>query len=132
VPVSDPNRLHEIAETMNHGLRNPDAIDLRVYRRPPRQLKNFPIETLVTFSRDNRNQRSLMRLVTGDRPGLLAQVGRAFSECGVRVLNAKIATIGAETDDIFFITNRQDQPLDGEQQIPCLEDAIHRYLDTPS
>ena len=60
-------------------------------RRLPRQLKHFPTETQISFSRDSRKHRTIMRLVTSDQPGLLAVVGRAFAECGVRLQNAKIA-----------------------------------------
>jgi [protein-PII] uridylyltransferase len=49
----------------------------------------------------------------------------------VRLQNAKIATIGAEAEDIFFITDRQDRPLDPVEQIPCLKQAIHHFVDGP-
>jgi [protein-PII] uridylyltransferase len=126
--VSDDMREHEIVETLGQGLRNPKEVDLQVSRRPWRQLKHFPTDTHVGFFADSRNQRTIMRLETCDQPGLLAQVGRAFATCGVRVQNAKIATIGAEVEDLFFITDRDDRPLDLEHQIPCLEQAIRRLL----
>ena len=129
-PVSEAVREHEIVETLSHGLRNPQEIDLHVSRRPWRPLKHFPTETHVSFFADSRNQRTIMRLATCDHPGLLARVGRAFATCGVRVRNAKIATIGAEAEDLFFITDRNDQPLDPQRQIPCLEQTLHKLLDS--
>ncbi len=131
-PVTDPMRQHEITETLNRVLRDPAAAEMRVSRRAARQLKHFPTETHVSFSDDENNQRTVMRLVSCDRPGLLAQVGRAFSACGVRLQNAKIATVGAEAEDLFFITDREDRPLDPVKQIPCLNQAIHHFVDGPA
>jgi len=128
--VSEDMREHEIVETLSRGLRNPQEVDPQVSRRPRRQLKHFPIETHISFFADSRNQRTIMRLETCDQPGLLAHVGHAFATCGVRVQNAKIATIGAEVEDLFFITDRNDHPLDPERHVPCLEQTLRRLLST--
>jgi [protein-PII] uridylyltransferase len=70
-----------------------------------------------------------MRLTTLDRPGLLAEVGAVFEECGIRLQNAKIATVGAEVDDVFFITNQDETAITCETALACLRKAIHRRLE---
>jgi [protein-PII] uridylyltransferase len=97
---------------------------MRISRRAPRQLKHFPIPTEVTFSTDRQNRFTIAELVTADQPGLLARVGQALVKCGVRVQNAKIATIGARVEDIFFITDGDNTPLSDEAQCIRLRDAI--------
>ena len=64
-----------------------------------------------------------------DRPGLLSRVGRAFTECEIRLQNAKIATLGARAEDVYYITDRNNRPLTEAAQFKCLEQAIHRLLD---
>ena len=64
-----------------------------------------------------------------DRPGLLSRVGRAFTDCRVRLQNAKIATLGSRVEDVYYITDLQDRPLTDPAQIECLKQALHRYLD---
>ncbi|TDJ28912.1 MAG: hypothetical protein E2O55_04145, partial [Gammaproteobacteria bacterium] len=48
----------------------------------------------------------------GDRPGLLAQIGKLFVEQNVRLQNAKIATLGERAEDVFFVTTEDNRPLD--------------------
>jgi [protein-PII] uridylyltransferase len=71
-----------------------------------------------------------MELITGDRPGLLSQIGRAFSECNINLQNAKIATLGSRAEDVYYITDRQNRPLSDPAQLECLERAIHKHLDS--
>ena len=71
-----------------------------------------------------------MELVTVDRPGLLSHIGRAFADCKIRLLNAKIVTLGSRAEDVYYITDQDNRPLTEETGIACLEKAIHRYLDT--
>ena len=122
----DPYRMgeHEVAE-IDHGTSD----SWHVARRMPRQFKHFPIKTHVDFKLDEYDQRTVMTLITADRPGLLSRVGRAFADCKVRLFNAKIATLGARAEDVYYITDLNNRPLTEEGQLDCLEQAIHRYLD---
>ncbi len=106
--------------------------DMQISRRPARRLRHFSITPRVTFSCDRHNRFTIAELVASDQPGLLAQVGRAFVECGVRVHNAKIATLGERVEDIFFITDRDNQPLEDEDQFERLRAAIVRQLEETS
>jgi len=115
-PITEERRAEILAE-LRQRLAALDRIDLRVTRRIPRQLKQFQVETRLEARQDPANLRTILKLVTADRPGLLAQVGAAFADCGIRLNNAKIATIGAEAEDTFFVTDRQQRPLDA----PLLE-----------
>ncbi len=129
-PVLDVSRTEEIFLTLNAGLMAIQDLDLNVSRRVPRHHKHFDTKPRVTFSRDKRRRYTIMRLVASDRPGLLSKVGQAFTECNVRLQSAKIATVGAEADDIFFVTTLDHQPLQDPRQLDCLADAIISRLDT--
>ena len=69
-----------------------------------------------------------MELVTADRPGLLSQIARAFTDCGVKLLNAKIATLGTRVEDVYYITDNNNEPLTDTLISECLEKAIYKYL----
>jgi [protein-PII] uridylyltransferase len=127
--VDSPTRQKEIVDTIEHGIRHPEQIQTRVNRRLPRRLKHFDVQTHITFSPDPANNRTLLRLQADDRPGLLAEVGSAFSSCGIRLHNAKIATVGAAAEDIFFITNRNNQPLDDPDQQECLRTNLNKRIE---
>jgi len=122
--VTDPQRQQEVINGLEHSVREPDAPAVRVSRRIPRSHRHFETETQITFAPDPANNRTMMRLVTLDRPGLLADVGHAFSTCRIRLHNAKIATVGEAVEDIFFISNQDDQPISDTRQLDCLRDDI--------
>jgi [protein-PII] uridylyltransferase len=122
--ITELQRQQEIINALVAGIREPSPIQPRVSRRIPRQHKHFETETRISFYPDTANNRTLMRLVTSDRPGLLADVGYAFSACDIRLHNAKIATVGEAVEDIFFITNHSDQPITDEAQRQCLHDNL--------
>ena len=127
-PISSSRRHQEILTSLRQGLKQ-ERRSAQVNRRIPRQLKCFPIPTRVSFMPDKANRRTIMEVVTADRPGLLARLGHALREHGIVIQNAKIATIGARAEDIFFVTDRENRPLDDSQLQNELAATIKRYLD---
>ena len=131
-PVNDSDRMDEIRNTLATGLSAHARGGIAVARSLPRRHQHFPIETRVSFSIDETNHRTVMRLNTLDRPGLLAEMGEVFQVCGVRLQNAKIATVGAEVDDVFFITTPDEAPILSETSLACLSREIHARLEINS
>jgi [protein-PII] uridylyltransferase len=129
-PVAGESRLNEIRSMLLGRLDAAQTHDWRVSRRAPRRYKHFPIKTHIEFKLDEIDNRTIMELITGDRPGLLSQIGRAFSECEINLQNAKIATLGSRAEDVYYITDLHNQPLSNPAQFECLEHAIHKYLDS--
>ena len=72
----------------------------------------------------------MVELVSWDRPGLLCRVGQAFMDCGVQLHNAKIATIGARAEDIFFVTDRENRILNDSKKYAELREALVEQLDS--
>jgi [protein-PII] uridylyltransferase len=124
--ISDGYRIAEIAATLRQQLLT-GTLDTQVTRRARRQLQHFPITTEISFRQDSR-QRTVMEIICADRPGLLSRIARAFTVCGVRLHNAKIATFGARAEDIFFITDMDNRPLCDEARFTCLRDTLTRSL----
>ncbi len=128
-PVLDEEHVVQIKQALVVELSGREAPDLHVTRPVPRQLRHFPTKTKLSFSADERNHRTVMRLITLDRPGLLAEVGAIFDACGIRLQNAKIATVGAEADDVFFITAADQTPSIDKATLDYLREEIHRRLE---
>ena len=131
VPI-DPVQVEDIRGAIRAELMDVGTDTIRVARRMPRRHRHFPIETAVTFAPDESNHRTMMHLVTLDRPGLLAEVGAVFRDCDIRLTNAKIATVGAEVDDVFFITTEREAPVTCAAALSCLRDEIHKRLEGTS
>jgi len=128
--VEGERRIDEIQSALLKEINATDRGKWHISRRQPRQYKHFPIKTHINFTLDEHEQRTIMELITADQPGLLSRVGRAFADCEVKLQNAKIATFGARAEDIYCITDKNDQPLSKPEQFECLEKNILKYLDT--
>ena len=110
--ITDPERLAEIEYALWSTLRRPGDALLAVSRRAPRQLSVFRTPTQIAISVDERNARSVLELVAGDRPGLLCDVGKVLWEEHVDLAAAKIGTMGERAEDVFYITDAARRPLD--------------------
>jgi [protein-PII] uridylyltransferase len=129
-PVEEGSqRIVEIETALLDELNGKGHRSWRISRRSPRQHRHFPIKTHIEFRLDKLDQRTVMEIVTADRPGLLSRIGRAFADCEIKLLNARIATLGSRAEDVYYITDRNDQPLTEALISECLEKAIYRYLD---
>jgi len=130
--IADSARLAHIGNELRQSLARPDQFPVLVQRRLPRQLKHFDVRTQVNLSNDLVHQRTVVEVITLDRPGLLARVGRIFMEHGVNLQNARIATLGERAEDVFFLTDASQQPLSDPELCERLCAALREQLDQTS
>ena len=128
-PIEAGYHSDEVVARLREGLKDPDAGISPVTRQPPRHFRHFRIPTDVSFEPDEPNERTILQLITADRPGLLSVVARVFTECGVILQNARISTFGVRAEDVFYITDRRNQPLRDRHQFDCLKEQLRRQLD---
>ncbi len=111
-PITDPERRAEIEQTLWASLQRPDEAPLAVSRRATRHMRVFKTPTQIAINVDERNRRSVLELTAGDRPGLLCDVGKVLWEERVDLHAARISTLGERAEDVFYLTDRAQQPLD--------------------
>ena len=127
-PIQRGHRHEEIREALRKVLADPEISVVDVNRRAPARLKHFNTPTTIFFSQDRARGRTLMELVTADRPGLLSLIGRVFHRRGILLDAAKIGTMGERAEDVFFITDQQHRPITGEDTLNELREVLMRTL----
>jgi len=131
--ITDPHRIDDIKQKL-HSLLDKPTYENLLANQPnkvmSRRLKHFPIATDITFRSDTRNLITIMEVVTRDQPGILARIAMALVECKAQLLNAKIATFGERVEDIFYITNEENKPIESVAQLNELREAIIQLLDS--
>ncbi len=127
--AGNPERKEQAIHRLKDELDDADDYPEIIQRRTPRQLKHFSFPTEVTFSNDMINQRTIMEVITPDRPGLLARVGSILVAHNVALVNAKIATLGERVEDVFFITDHLGHPISDPKLCEKLQAAICEQLD---
>ena len=111
LPIADRHRAQQIEQQLRRVLLSLDAEPPVVTRRAPRQVRMFSTPTQITFTDDALQNRTVLEIIAGDRPGLLSEIGRVFLAAQIDVNTAKIMTIGERAEDVFYITDGQGRPL---------------------
>ena len=97
--------------------------------RAPRQLQYFDTPTTVRFSQNRTNNQTVLTLHAADTPGLLSRVSQVFSNKGIVVHGARIATLGEQAEDIFYLTTLVNQPITDKKMQKDISDAIKEALE---
>ncbi len=123
-------RTKEIVEKLQNRLASEESpVDsFAGYRRKSRAQGNFEVETDIRFDQLVGKDMTLLTISTGDRPGLLASIARAFVDCDITLQHAKISTAGERAIDNFYITDHQQNPLLDDKDTEQLESTLRKYL----
>ncbi|MGI9246403.1 MAG: [protein-PII] uridylyltransferase [Steroidobacteraceae bacterium] len=127
-PIADRQRAQQIELQLRRALQSTEAELPVVTRRAPRQVRMFATPTQITFSEDLLQNRTVLEIIAGDRPGLLSEIGRVFLAEQIDVVTAKVMTIGERAEDVFYITDGQGRPL-GESARRQLQERLAASLD---
>lgn len=100
-----------------------------IQRRTPRQMRLFSTPTRTRIFTDAVRGHSVLEVLTPDRPGLLARIGKVFLDYNIQLQAAKIATLGERVEDLFFITDQQQKPIEDAALCAAIQDAICKELD---
>jgi [protein-PII] uridylyltransferase len=114
--LTDPQRVRDIERQLVRALSGPYDAFVTVTRRAPRQVRMFSTPTQVNFSEDPLNQRTIVELIAGDRPGLLSQVATVFMSEQLDIYTAKIMTVGERAEDVFYVADEQGSTLNVESR----------------
>jgi [protein-PII] uridylyltransferase len=114
--IADQLRLRDIQQQLARALAKPDDASLTVTRRAPRQVRMFSTPTQITFNEDPVNQRTIVEIIAGDRPGLLSQIANIFMSEKVYIFTSKIVTVGERAEDVFYVTDEHYRPLSPEHR----------------
>lgn len=125
----DESRALAIKAAMLEELSMIDEYSEVVKRRTPRQLKQFATPTRTSLRNDPNSMMTVLEVISPDRPGLLATIGRIFMDYGIQLQNAKISTLGERVEDVFFITDENKKPLSDPELCAELQKTICRELD---
>lgn len=130
-PIKTNKRAEEIRSALEIAVQQTQPIK-PIHRLWSRALKYFPVPTRVTFNIDNKNNQTIMEIITTDRPGVLSRIAQALVNAETKLKNAKIATFGNRVEDTFVITDRNNQAIRSPEQLDYLQEQLSQLLDNNS
>lgn len=126
--ISSPSRLKSLKEAIQTQLEKPGR-EHNNERKMSRRMKQLDVKTKVRFYQSS-NSVSMIELEALDAPGLLAKIGHLFVKLKLTLHMAKISTIGERAEDLFIVSNQDEQALTTEQQVE-LRNQLTLLLDQP-
>ncbi|MFN3237478.1 MAG: [protein-PII] uridylyltransferase [Pseudomonadales bacterium] len=120
------NRQEQIRKLVIQHLSVDRASEPKEVNRTPRLLKPFAFKTDVRTSIDPIKNLTVLEVQTPDRPGLLSIVANIFVDLEVHVVSAKITTLGDRVEDLFYLSDKEGEPLSDTDQ---LRERICQELD---
>ena len=127
--ADDAARVTQIESTLTQALLNPSEISTPFDRHTPRRLQYFSMPTEVNIFSDKSQPYTVVEVVTPDRPGLLALIGKILLENKLVLQTAKIATLGERVEDVFMITTENMEPIHDDALCKQLKTQIRERLD---
>ena len=106
VAIEDKKKIQQIKSRIEKTLSVEDDSSPIVSRALSRRLRYFDTKTSINFTEDHINNRTVMELISIDRPGLLFDIAKTLKTENIWIESAKIATIGERVEDIFYLTTQ--------------------------
>ncbi len=110
----DPPSLESLREDIGRALdRSLDVAALLERREASRAVRNRgpAVPPVVEVVAGASQVATVLEVRAADRLGLLHRLGRALSLAGVDVLSARVATLGAEAVDVFYVVDSDGTQL---------------------
>ncbi|MGB1262921.1 MAG: [protein-PII] uridylyltransferase [Cognaticolwellia sp.] len=112
--LNDSARTTTIARSLSVKLA---AKQIKVKPKPlAKRFRQFKVPTQVSFIEGAAKNRTMLEIVALDHPGLLANIAAVFQKCQVQIHSAKITTFGEKAEDVFTVSNSDNQALTKTQE----------------
>lgn len=127
--IEDSDELLLLIKRLREKIAQPEET-VTEPTRPAHRLDLFHAKTRVSFQQDEERQLTIVTIRTLDIPGLLSRISAIFYRLKLHVISARIATLGEEAEDLFYLTDSNNNPITDEESLTYIEHEIIEQLDS--
>ena len=107
---------HEyVIEHILHQLQQDDVVPIKHNIMQERRMRHFETPIKIEFEQVSESLTELY-IKAKDVPGLLSRIGLALKEQQIRMRDAKIVTIGEKAEDVFLISDIEDNAITSKER----------------
>lgn len=88
---------------------------------------SVPVQTRITFDNESSRSHTVLDIESGDRTGLLYEISRAMTACGLDIASARIVTDARRVRDSFYIT-LNDAKIEDKESQAAIEETLRGAL----
>ena len=78
--------------------------------------RHFDNDLKITFSHSDKWNLTQLEINVLDKQGLLSNIAYIFYKLNINLINARISTLGERVEDVFFISNKNNNFLDLDEK----------------
>ena len=124
VGINDAQQYELIQTGIKQILQDNVLSDNPIAQFIPTRMLHFQAAPQVTIKNAEHLDYTSLHIHSPDHPGLLADIAQALVQADVRVIGARVSTLGEKVHDIFHITDMAGLKITQSQQ----KDALINYL----
>ena len=120
----------DVSRALNGGLsiESKLADRARQYATRPAVLAATPPRTQVTVHSEASETATVVEVRAPDRIGTLYRITRVLADLGLDIRSAKVATVGHEVVDAFYVVDAQGTKITDEDRVATIEGALRVVL----
>ena len=123
------SRIHEITDIIQTTILNKGPMNLKSRFRDYSNVRLFSKEIYVRIINFRKKAFSTLEINCPDYPGILAFIGSVLAEEDLRIRDARITTLGERVEDLFYVTDSQNNVLKGAKNLRTIEKRIKAKLE---
>ncbi len=127
----DKTRLTRLRKMIERTLKGEviarDA--LKSKDRIKKREREFIVPTVIEFNNTGSDYFTIIEVDTRDRPGLLFDLTRTLTDCGVSISSAIIATYGEQAVDTFYVKNLFGMKIHDEAKQQTIERRLREAIE---
>ncbi|XSG83160.1 MAG: [protein-PII] uridylyltransferase [Methyloligella sp. ZOD6] len=126
----EERRAGRIAATIEKLLRGElHFSDIIAENRQPRaKVAAFTVEPQVIIDNTLSDNHTVIEVNGLDRPGLLYEITREFTDLKLDIATAHIATFGEKAVDVFYVTDLQGKKISDSRRETAIREGLKRVL----
>lgn len=127
-PISLTQRYNEIVDGISACLNPENRPSSSRNQSIKRQLKSFETETVIEFTQDFTNHHTILEIISRDQAGLLSAITQVLVDHKVNITRANITTLGEKINDVFFISDFNNEPITDEILLNNISNDLNQLL----
>jgi len=97
-------------------------------RKPRSKVAAFTVEPQVVIDNTLSDDHTVIEVNGLDRPGLLYEITRAFTDLKLDIATAHIATFGEKAVDVFYVTDLQGKKISDQRRESAIREELKGVL----
>jgi len=126
---AEPARLTRLVSALEAAATSDRPVPLPPLAAVPARRAVFDVRPVVMIDTQASEAATIVEVSGADRPGLLAELSRTFTDHDLSIRSAHVAVFGERAVDSFYVVDRKDRKVTSVARLDDLQAALEMVLD---